>query len=143
MENAPPPDAIRISRILCALDLVSDNTAIFQTAAELANQYGAQLVFCHAVPGTEAIPERLMDCELRRHLIAQAREQLQTMTASAGVSATIIIDSGDVARVIDAAARTSGADLVVIGRSRQHGLGRLRTHSYAIIRESSCPVLSI
>jgi nucleotide-binding universal stress UspA family protein len=59
------------------------------------------------------------------------------------VPATLIVESGEIARVVDAAARTTGADLLVIGRSRQHGLGRLRTHSYAIIRESPCPVLSI
>jgi hypothetical protein len=36
------------------------------------------------------------------------------------------------------------ADLVVIGREAFHGvLGRLRTIAYSIIRQSSCPVMSV
>jgi nucleotide-binding universal stress UspA family protein len=36
------------------------------------------------------------------------------------------------------------ADLVVIGRSCGNGVvGRLRTNSYAIIRECPCPVISV
>jgi nucleotide-binding universal stress UspA family protein len=36
------------------------------------------------------------------------------------------------------------SDLLVIGRSSHSGLaGRLRTHSYAIIREAPCPVISV
>jgi len=35
-------------------------------------------------------------------------------------------------------------DLIVIGRGALQGtLGRLRTHSYGIIRNAPCPVLSV
>jgi nucleotide-binding universal stress UspA family protein len=49
-----------------------------------------------------------------------------------------------VAGYVKAIADETYADLVVIGRSPDTGvLGRLRTHAYALIRESPCPVISI
>ena len=143
MENAPPVDEIHIRRILCALDVAEDNSRIVGAAADFAGEFGAELAFCHAVPGSDSVPERLLDCELRRHLMAQAREQLQEMLGRIGLNAGVIVESGEIARVVDSAARSCDADLVLIGRSRHHGFARLRTHSYAIIRESPCPVLSI
>lgn len=143
MEEAPPLEAIAIRHVLCALDLTPRSEPIVAAGAQLAEEYGAELTLVHAVPGSEAIPEKLMDCELRRHLMAQAREQLLTFASKAGVKATLCVESGEVAEAVDACAKSRKADLVVIGRSRQGGFGRLRTHSYAIIRESPCPVLSI
>jgi hypothetical protein len=41
-------------------------------------------------------------------------------------------------------ARQEAADLIVIGRgSIQTTLGRLRTHAYAIVQRSPCPVVSV
>jgi nucleotide-binding universal stress UspA family protein len=143
MEAAPPLESISIKTILCALDLTPRCEAVLQAGAQLADEYGAQLILAHAIPGSEAIPEKLMDCELRRHLLAQSREQLLALAARFGVQATLSVESGDVAKVVDTAAKYQNADLVVIGRGHHSGFGRLRTHSYAIIRESPCPVLSI
>jgi nucleotide-binding universal stress UspA family protein len=143
MESAPAPESIQIKKILCAVDLNARSDNLVSAAARLAEEYGAELALAHAVPGSEAIPEKLLDCELRRHLMAQAREQLLALATAAGVNATLLVDSGDTARVIDGLARSWDADLAVIGRGQHHGLGRLRTHSYAIIRECPCPVLSL
>jgi len=143
MESAPPLDAIQTRRILCAVDLSSRTEAVIAAGMQLAEEYAAQLAFTHVVPGSDAIPEKIMDCELRRHLIAQAREQLLAKATQAGASASLLVRCGEVAKSVDETAREFAADLLVIGRSLQHGLGRLRTHSYAIIRESPCPVLSI
>lgn len=143
MEAAPPLDAIQVRRIVCAVDLTPRSEAVIAAASDLADEYGAELALTHVVPGSDAIPENILDCELRRHLIAQAREQLQTQAVKAGLQASLVVRSGDIARLVDETAKEFGADLVIIGRSQQHGLGRLRTHAYAIIRESPCPVLSI
>jgi nucleotide-binding universal stress UspA family protein len=143
MENAPPLENIAVRRILCALDLVNNTDRLIRFASALAEEYGAELILCHAVPGSEAMPERVLDRELRRHLLSQAREQLQALVAASTVPARFIVEIGEVSRVVDEAAQSSQADLLVIGRGQHSGLGRLRTHSYAIIRESPCPVLSI
>lgn len=143
MEEAPPLEAIHVKRIVCAVDLTAHCRRVLETAAELAEEYGAELILCHAVPGSEAIPEKLLDCELRRHLLAQAREQLLALVTDASIEATLSVDSGETAQVVDLTATQYNADLLVIGRSQHMGFGRLRTHSYAIIRESPCPVLSV
>jgi nucleotide-binding universal stress UspA family protein len=58
-----------------------------------------------------------------------------------GVKADVLIDSGDVPRVLSQAAEQTKADLLVTG-SRPYG-GYLRTHGYPIISAMSIPVLSI
>ena len=73
-----------------------------------------------------------------------AREQLEELLAEVGVDAVVVLDDGDVPRVVRNVAGSIGADLVVIGRHAGAGiLGRLREHAYAIVRESPCPVVSV
>jgi len=145
MEAAPPLAAIAFRRILCAIDLSEANERPLRAASELCDEYGAELMVAHAVPATDAIPERGMDKELGAHLKVDARDRIQrSLSALDIVAAQVCIEGGDVSKVVKTAATAHHADLVVIGRGVHSGLaGRLRTHSYAIIRDSPCPVLSI
>ena len=143
MEDAPPLSAIVVRNIVCALDLTENSKPAFAAAVQLAKEYGAKLTFTHAVPGSEALPEKLMDMELRQHLMRGARLQLETQCAEAGVTASVCIDVGDVHKVVAACTKAHNAEMLVIGRGHHSGFGRLRTHSYSIIRESPCPVISI
>ena len=142
LDDAPTSDAA-IRNLVCAVDLTEASISPFKAAAQLALDHGAKLTITHAVPGSDAIPERLMDVEFRQHLVADARERIQAMLQPAGVTADVCIESGDVHKVVNMCAKAHKADLVVIGRARHSGYGRLRTHSYAIIRESPCPVISL
>jgi nucleotide-binding universal stress UspA family protein len=143
MEDAPPLDAITIRSVLCANDLTEVGNAVFEAAVWFANEWGAKLIVTHAVPGSDAIPEKIMDSELRQQLIRDARLKIEAMCQQAGVEADTCIDAGDVHKVVAACAKAHKADIIIIGRGRRSGLGRLRAHSYAIIRESPCPVISI
>lgn len=143
MEEAPALEKIAIRTVLCAIDFGPRTQDVLAAGVQLADEYGAELVLTHAVPGSDSVPERMIDCELRRHLVAQAREELLALASNANVKATLAVDSGEVARVIDDAARRHSADLLIIGRGNHSGFGRLRTHSYAIVRDSPCPVLSV
>lgn len=56
----------------------------------------------------------------------------------------IILESGSIQQVVAEAAHRLEADVVVIGGSNpSETFGRLRTHPYAIIRQSPCPVVSV
>ena len=144
MEEAPALESIAVRSVVCAVDLTEASEVPLRAAAELAASYGAELTVTHAVPGSEALPEKLLDMELRLHLIAQARRDIGELCERLGVRpAHVCVASGDVARVVRQCASTHAGDLVVIGRGHHSGFGRLRTNSYAIIRESPCPVLSI
>ena len=60
-----------------------------------------------------------------------------------GVEMRLHVERGQPAKLVRRIAEESRADLVIIGRSTPGPLGRLRTNSYAIVRESPCPVLSV
>ena len=69
---------------------------------------------------------------------------LNAMQEKAGTNWDMWLQQGAVAPSVRDAAKEFGADLVVIGRGCIHErLGRLRSHSAGIIRESPCPVLSL
>ena len=58
--------------------------------------------------------------------------------------ADVVIEAGEPAKAICAAAARVQADALVIGRGSAAGLfGRLRTNAYAIIRQAPCPVVSV
>jgi nucleotide-binding universal stress UspA family protein len=74
------------------------------------------------------------------------REKLAKEIEAAGIkNASIHIQSGgSVAKAVRSLAEDNHVDLVVIGHTSGSGNhGRLRTDSYAIIRESPCPVVSV
>jgi nucleotide-binding universal stress UspA family protein len=131
-------------RLICAVDLASAYDRPLRAAIAFAESFGAEVTFVHAVPGAEAVPERFMDRELRLDLMRDARERVSALLNQAGTTdANIVIEAGEPAKVIRSAAMQPPADLVFIGRSEHSGPGRLRTHAYAIIRESPCPVISV
>jgi nucleotide-binding universal stress UspA family protein len=59
-------------------------------------------------------------------------------------NSTICIEEGKVAETVCSYANSIAADLLVIGRGAKGSEhGRFGKHAYSIIRESSCPVLSV
>jgi nucleotide-binding universal stress UspA family protein len=131
-------------RILCAIDLTPKSVQIMRWAKQLAEAYGATLQFVHAVtgwPDESMIPET---DRFRAVMLAFARKEIEKLQEQAGTSADIQLRGGEIAPVVHRAALDFNADLVVIGRGvLRETLGRLRTHSYAIIREAPCPVISV
>jgi nucleotide-binding universal stress UspA family protein len=144
MENAPAPDAIAYRNVICAVDNSDSAGRPLRAAAEFVRQVGGELTVVHAIPMTDAVPERLMDRELRMYIAKDARDRLQSKLDELGMTARLCIEGGDTAKVVRMAAEQHNGDILFIGRSNPSGLtGRLRTHSYAIIRESPCPVISV
>jgi nucleotide-binding universal stress UspA family protein len=144
MEAAPPLEQIGCRSVLCAADLGPQSERALKYAGQVAEEYGAELRLVHATPVCESRPGKYMDSEFYASLVGKAREELQHLIDRAGVTAEICIDGGDPAEIVHQVAAKFKADLVVIGRgSAAGGFGRLRTHAYAIIRRSPCPVISV
>lgn len=132
-EEAPPLEKLTFLRVLCALDLGLRSTRVLEWALSFANQHRTDLGIVHAIPVVEAPP-----------LVAEARNQIAALLASAGANAANFINGGDPAKVVACVAKDFGADLLVIGRhDGSSDDGYLRHNAYAIIRESPCPVISI
>jgi nucleotide-binding universal stress UspA family protein len=144
MEDAPPPDRIRFDKILCAVD-VDRETGIrtLSAAADLARQTGADVVIVHAIPALETRPEQHFDAQFQTFLRKVADDEIEAMQKAAGTQFRVCIYGGPVAKVVRDAALNHSADLVMAGRGSHDLLGRLRTHGYAIVRDSPCPVISV
>jgi len=130
LERAPALEKIVFRNFLCAVAIGSHMDTVLRSAIELADEYRATLSVVHVVQGSES-PQN-------------AREQLEAALQSLGAKAKVVVQEGEVAKVVASAAATLQSDLLVIGRAPAPGiLGRLRTHAYPIIRQSPCPVISV
>jgi nucleotide-binding universal stress UspA family protein len=134
-----------IRNVLCAIDNGPASKKVLKWAACFASEFGAHLTIVHAIPALPPHPYVYVDPNWWNILAAEAREKTAGIMAAADLHhGEIVIEEGEPAKAVHAAAARLGADVVVIGRGLDDGiLGRLRANSYAIIRESPCPVVSI
>jgi nucleotide-binding universal stress UspA family protein len=134
LDQVTSAPALQISKILCAIDLGPQSGKTLAWANWLQQQFQARLTLIHAV-ALQADSPRIQEF---------AKEELLHLQRAGGAEADLLMEPGEPARVICAAAARLGADAVVIGRGSAGGdFGRLRTNSYAIIRQSPCPVVSV
>jgi len=131
-------------RFLCAVDTEAQDGELLKWAAQFAREQGAQLQVVHAVHEAAPIPSTQESETLRDFLLGVARERLAKMQAAIGTDFDIWMRFGKVGHVVHQAALDHQADLVLIGRGLlRKPLGRLRSQSYAVIREAPCPVISV
>jgi nucleotide-binding universal stress UspA family protein len=114
-------------------------------AARFAAEFGSKLTLVHAIP---AAAERLdgiyFDAAWHDDILAHARTRIEALKNDLAIDADIVIESGDIPGAVRTAAKSTDADLLVVGRGHPHGmLGRLRTNTYGIVRESPCPVIAV
>jgi nucleotide-binding universal stress UspA family protein len=144
IEEPPARSHLACRNVLCAIDGTPKSAPLMEWAARFAKDTGAALRFVHAVSGVEGWPERQLDREFEEGLRKDAHEKIERLQQSIGVPAPVCVAVGNVAGAVREEARRHGSDLIVIGRGILHEtLGRLRTHSYGIIRHAPCPVLSV
>jgi nucleotide-binding universal stress UspA family protein len=133
LENAPPLEALTCQRILCAVDLKPSSAGVLDWASHLAEEYQAELILVHVLPGSEAQRAR-----------GEAQRALEHLQAEAGSQGALRVEAGDVSKVIAHLTGELKADLLVIGRKAEAGvLGRLDMTAYSIIRQSPRPVVSV
>jgi len=143
VEETPAPSSDP-ANVMCAVDLSEGSSRTLRFAAKLARDFQAKLWLVHAVPAAEARPEKYFDADLNAFLEEEARKTIQKMQKAADIEAQICIGAGEVANVVREAALHHEAGLLVIGRGHANrALGRLRTNTYSIIRQSPCPVISV
>jgi nucleotide-binding universal stress UspA family protein len=100
-------------------------------ARDFASEFKSELIIVHAVHEPQVSA-------------AEAHEYIQCLQRKLSVPGEILIEEGNPAQVVQAAANRRNADLVVIGRSPREGVsGRLRTNAYPIVRDAPCPVVSV
>ncbi len=84
------------------------------------------------------------DYEYRDYLITRARTGLKRLQHAAHTDYDVCIAPGDIAGLIRGTVLRNHADLVIMGRGESREFrGRLNGHSWSIIRDCPCPVLSV
>jgi nucleotide-binding universal stress UspA family protein len=133
-----------LNHVVCAVDLGPQSEKVLRWGWELARETRARLTVVHAAPGAGESAADFFDESWRLTLKSRLRDKVAELEEKTGVEGDIVVENGDPHKVVAAAARRLGADLVVIGRGVSNDLlGRLRAHAYEIIRQSPCPVVSI
>lgn len=141
-----PIDPHPYRRIACAVDLGGESEKVLRWGMDLAKSCDAEFEVIHAAPFIDfgLAYSDWMPVDARDALVSQASERLEKLMAEAGCKAVSHVDSSDAIEYVRDMAKESRADVLVIGRSSRNGVwGRLRKHSYGIIRESPCPVISV
>jgi nucleotide-binding universal stress UspA family protein len=130
--------------IICAVDSDSSAVSVIRWAGWLAQRYEAALNIVHVIPGMDEISNNRGEVQVRRYLSKRAEADLSVIMDQAGIRGDLLLRGGSISAKLAETARQQHADLMVIGRGHTRlALGRLRTHSFSIIREAPCPVLSV
>lgn len=142
LEGAPSAQAIHFNHILCALDFGEQSESLLEWVK--AHSGSATVTLVHAVPATDALPEKYFNIEFFAELCRRAKEDMEQLQAKAGTDYHSILRGGSPAKVIAEAAVELNADLVVIGRgAAKEGFARLWAQAFGVIHTAPCPVISV
>ncbi len=130
LEESPARE-FAIRSVLCAIDLGPHSPRTLQWGAQMAAEFGARLTLVHITSGSETHGQPPG---------GSATERIAKLQQESGTKAEVLIDSGDVHKMLSRIAKQVEGDLLVIGRLSG---GRLRATGYGTIRESHIPVLSV
>lgn len=131
---------------LCTVGLGEDSERVLRFAHQAESELQGELHIIHAIQPTD--PELPIQLDLEEQVQSQERQLLRSrfeeLQRKVGSRAPVQIVVGPVKRALLEAARQFDADVLVIGRSPRPGAhGRIRDLTYAMVRDSPFPVLSI
>jgi nucleotide-binding universal stress UspA family protein len=144
LEDAPAIE-FSIRSVLCAVDLTPHCNHTASLAAELAVAEDATLTLVQITTGVEVWGPggSHVDPAWKEMIVGNATKAIAQLQRELGTNAEIIIDSGNVLKLLNQAVERTKADVLVIGRipGRNH-LGD-NGEGFGIIRGSRIPVLSV
>jgi nucleotide-binding universal stress UspA family protein len=131
---------------LCAISLSHNSERVLRFASQAAAEARSKLSIIHAVQAvdTEAPIELDLQGQVHRAERQEASQRIADLQRIVGSDAPVRVAVGSVKEALLEAARRSDADVLMIGRSPRSGAhGRMRDLTYAMVRDSPFPVLSI
>jgi nucleotide-binding universal stress UspA family protein len=140
------PRPIEHREWLCAVGLSSNSERVLRFAKQAAAHVQAGLSIIHAVQSGEpelpirlGLEERVESVERR-----EALRRIADLQHLVGSDLPVRMGVGSVKEALLQAALQSDADALIIGRSPRSGAqGRMRDLTYAMVRDSPYPVLSV
>jgi nucleotide-binding universal stress UspA family protein len=131
---------------LCAVGLSSNSKRVLRYASQMAAQARAKLSIIHAVQAGDTDRSIQLDLQEEVHSaeMQEARRRIAELQQMVGTAAPVRVAVGSVKEALLNAALESDADVLMIGRNHQPGPhGRMRDLTYAMVRDSPFPVLSV
>jgi nucleotide-binding universal stress UspA family protein len=131
---------------LCAVGLGEDSERVLRFAHQISMEAGAHLRIIHAIQAADPTLPVQLDLEeaIQSEERQEAHARIDELQQRVGSRASVRIAVGPVKDALLEAARQSDADALLIGRSPRPGPeGRLRDLTYAMVRDSPFPVMSI
>ena len=144
LEEAPARE-FSICRVLCSVELNGHSRHTLSLAAEMATAVNATLTLVHITGSVDIYGPggSHVDSGWKQNIVGFAAEEIAKLQQDVGTKAEVIINSGNVAELLNRAAEQTEADVLVIGHIP--GLSHLgdNGNGYGIIRASQIPVLSV
>jgi len=130
---------------LCTVGLGEDSERVLRYAHRAAAEARSNLHIIHAIQSTDPnLPVRLdLEEEIQSEETQEARQRIADLQRRVGSQAPVKIVVGPIKDALLEAARRFDADVLMIGRGPHGAHGRLRDLTYAVVRDSPFPVLSI
>jgi nucleotide-binding universal stress UspA family protein len=131
---------------LCAVGLSSNSERVFRYASQVAAQARGKLSIIHAIQARDTDLPIQLDLEEEAHSPErqETKGRIAELQQTIGTDVPVRIAVGSVKEALLSAALKSDADALIIGRSHQPGAhGRMRDLTYAMVRDSPFPVLSV
>lgn len=139
-------------RILACTDFSMGGNEAVDYALRLAAALGAEVVVAHLFDGYVVMQRELVrppddgEVETRRlGGLSRLHELVRQLAPAAGVAVRCVCEHGNARSEIPRLAHREGADLIVLGRYGQSGVGHMFMGSVtdAIVRNASMPVLAV
>ena len=145
LSEVPASTPAEIRHVMCAVNFGPQTSKAVRWAAALASEFSAALTLIHSVLETPpCLPDRYT---FQWHAEARygADERLRALIGDSRIQADVlVISDGDIPKAVSAAAKDKEAGLLVIERScGGDTTRRLGSHTYSIICNAPCPVVSI
>jgi nucleotide-binding universal stress UspA family protein len=134
--------------ILVPIDFSANAEQALDYACELAGKVGATVRLIHALSSPPSALQVALSEDILENLVKEHREALEKLAGARRESVRFgesTVEVGDPRDTIVEAARTQGADLIVMGTQGRRGLSRVVMGSVAedVVRHAPCPVLVV
>ena len=141
----PAVGEFAVRNVLCSVDVSHHSYRTVALAAQLAGSIGAVLTLVHITESVDIYgPGGLrVDPAWKEAIVGLVSKEIDELQQTVGIKAEVIIESGNVLKLLNQIAERTKADLLVIGHSPVHGHLGDNGNGYAIIRQSRVPVLSV
>jgi nucleotide-binding universal stress UspA family protein len=131
---------------LCAIGFDENSERVLRYCHQAAAEARGNLTIIHAIQSTDPkLPVQIdLEDKIQSEEKQQACERIADLQRKVGSNAPVRIAIGPIKDALLEAARRFDADVLIIGRGPQSDPhGRIRDLTYAVVRDSPFPVLSI